>query len=63
MHRRSVALNRRLHDQARILNAAVVLMDGRSSQARDYKQLARLMLDARSQIDALQTALNMKRGR
>jgi hypothetical protein len=62
MLRRSKALNVRLHDQARILLAAVVIMDGRSSPARDYKRLAKLLLDARTHIDVLQTQLNSQRG-
>lgn len=62
LHRQSVAVNRRLHDEARILTAAAAIMDGRSSHARDYRRMAQVMLAARSQIDALQTRLNLVGG-
>lgn len=57
----SKVLNRQLHDEARILNAAAVLMDGRTSNARHYRRLAKLMLNAREHIDVLQTELNQRR--
>jgi hypothetical protein len=56
----SKLVNRRLHDEARILTAAVALMDGRSSRARMYKRLAALLLSARELIDALQTEINAR---
>lgn len=47
---KAISLTTRLHDQARILDAAAAISDGRLGYVREYRKIAKLLREAASAI-------------